>query len=70
MPRMFPPSLTARCLLQRGAATGDDAAVPVEGFLPVSPQGACAVVVAVNVDEALSLAHPRCGGADQIDGRP
>lgn len=27
----------------------------MEGFLPVSPQGACAVVVAVDADETVSL---------------
>ena len=69
MPRIRPLS-QPRCLPQRGVATGGDAAVLAEGFLSIPLKGACAVVVAVDVDEALSLAHPRCGGADQIEGRP
>src|SRR5688572_27468902 len=55
---------------QARAVGADDVGVPVERPLLVPLEGAAAVVVAVDVDEAVALAHLGGAVADEIDTPP
>src|SRR5918997_2725186 len=57
-------------LVQRGAVGGDDPLVPAQALLARAREGAVALVVLVDVDEAVALGHLRGGEADDVQAAP
>ena len=67
-PKQRFPHISRKNLLfsaQVGSIGGDDLLVPVEGILAQPAVVAGAVIVLVDVDEAVALGHLACGGRDQ-----